>query len=61
MATAAPKTATVKFTRERETPGTVVFKEVHPITEPKQIGTLYVQKHVAQGAEFVTVTLEFGQ
>jgi hypothetical protein len=50
---------TLIFARERETKNTVRFQEVVPADGTAVIGTLYVQKAVAQDAGAVTMDLEF--
>lgn len=39
------ETIVVKFEKERETKGTVVFAEVHDETEAPVVRTLYIAKH----------------
>jgi hypothetical protein len=50
---------TLTFTRERETKNTVRFQEQVAENDAAVIGTLYIQKHAAKGAQTVTVTLAF--
>lgn len=54
------ETITVKFEKERETKGTVVFNEIHDETEAPVVRTLYVAKHAHAklgGANALTVTI----
>lgn len=55
-----PKVAPVTFTREKETPGTVRFKEDGDPADHK-VGTLYLKKKAAADLgdpESLTVTIE---
>lgn len=47
-----------EFSKEKETKNTVKFEEKPPVGEPPVIGSLYLQKWAARGAEEVTVTVE---
>lgn len=52
---AAKKTATpvtVKFAKEKETPGTVRYSEVVPEDDVANVRTLYIQKHFAKALGF---------
>jgi hypothetical protein len=58
-ATVKPKPVTVKFTKEKETPGTVRYAEVVPDDDVANVRTLYIQKHFAKALGFpdeLTVT-----
>ena len=46
------------FEKEKETKNTVKYQETPLDGEPPVIGTLYLQKWVAKGAETVRVTVE---
>jgi len=48
---------TAQFEKEKETKGTIRFKEVPEDGKPPIIGTLYMQKWAAGSAEKVTVTV----
>lgn len=48
---------TTYFEKEKETKGTIRFKEVPEAGKPPVIGTLYVQKWAAGNAERIVVTI----
>jgi hypothetical protein len=47
----------VMFTKEKETKGTIRFKEVPEAGQPPVIGTLYVQKWFAGDATAVAISV----
>jgi len=47
----------VMFTKEKETKGTIRFKEVPEAGQPPVIGTLYVQKRFAGEATTAAVSI----
>ena len=49
---------TLTFLKEKDTKNTVRYTEVPAKDEAPVIGTLYVQKFFAKGAEKLTVTIE---
>ncbi len=51
-------TATVFFTKEKETRNTLKYQEDERPGQPPMIGALYVQKWWAAGADRLRVTLE---
>lgn len=48
---------TAIFEKEKETKGTVRYKEVPEAGKPPIVGTLYIQKWAASNAEKVKVTI----
>jgi hypothetical protein len=46
-----------EFVKEKETKNTVKYEEKPPVGQPPVMGTLYLQKWAANGAEKVTVTI----
>lgn len=46
-----------EFVKEKETKNTVKYEEKPPAGQPPVIGSLYLQKWAANGAERVTVTV----
>jgi len=55
----AGNTITLNFLREKETKNTVKYQEQERPGQPHVIGSLYIQKWAANGAQAVRVTLEF--
>jgi hypothetical protein len=51
---------TIQFTKEKETKNTIRYQEQPGEGQPPIIGTLYVAKFWAQGADRLTVTLAKG-
>ena len=51
----------VMFTKEKETKGTIRFKEVAEKGQPEVIGTLYVKKWFAGEATAVAVSIALTQ
>ncbi len=54
-------TATIRFAKEKETKNTIHYQEQPEEGQPPIIGTLYVAKFWARGAERLTVTLAKGE
>ena len=50
-------TVTIRFTEEKETKNTIRYQEQPEEGQPPIIGTLYVAKFWARGADRLTVTL----
>ena len=48
---------TIQFTKEKETKNTIRYQEQPEEGQPPIIGTLYVAKFWAQGADRLTVTV----
>jgi hypothetical protein len=46
-----------EFVKEKETKNTVKYEEKPPTGQPPVMGTLYLQKWAAGGAEKVTITV----
>jgi hypothetical protein len=61
-AKSAPTTINVDFRLDKETPGTIRFKEVPPEGGTPVIGTLYIKKSAlpndGKGIDHATVTVE---
>ena len=51
---------TIQFTKEKETKNTIRYQEQPEEGRPPIIGTLYVAKFWARGADRLTVTLARG-
>ncbi len=58
METVAGETVTLEFRRERETPGTVRFKQEVENGRAAIVPTLYVLKSFAKDAAWLTVTIQ---
>jgi hypothetical protein len=54
-------TATLRFAKEKETKNTIRYQEQPEEGQPPIIGTLYVAKFWARGADRLTVTLTKGE
>jgi len=52
---------TIQFTKEKETKNTIRYQEQPEGGQPPIIGTLYVAKFWARGADRLTVTLTKGE
>ena len=53
-----PVDFTATFTKEKETKNTIRYKEDDEPNQSPRIGTLYVQKFAAQGAQKLKVKVE---
>ena len=54
-------TVTLRFVKEKETKNTIRYQEQPEEGQPPIVGTLYVAKFWAHGAEHLTVTLTKGE